>query len=211
MEQDNLYDRISELDEEIEGVDARIQAAYEKQITGKNVYQFLLDFDTLYERMTDLEKKQFMKTFIESIELYPEKKDNGRIISKIELRFPVYYDGQEGNEIRMPDKTQSRPFACSAGQVPEEQLALINERNNNRRCPSLPQERRSPCLLRSFPARTCWAVCSVPMPPVQPPVTIWIRRVFCGASGLTMKREPPQNFLPSIPARTVPHPVRQPA
>ena len=104
MEQDNLYDRISELDEEIEGVDARIQAAYEKQITGKNVYQFLLDFDTLYERMTDLEKKQFMRTFIESIELYPEKKDNGRIISKIELRFPVYYDGQEGNEIRMPDK-----------------------------------------------------------------------------------------------------------
>ena len=101
---DNLYDRISELDEEVAGVDARIQAAYEKQITGKNVYQFLLDFDTLYERMTDLEKKQFMRTFIESIELYPEKKDNGRIISKIELRFPVYYDGQEGNEIRMPDK-----------------------------------------------------------------------------------------------------------
>ena len=81
-----------------------LQAAYEKQITGKNVYQFLLDFDTLYERMTDLEKKQFMRTFIESIELYPEKKDNGRIISTIELRFPVYYDGQEGNEIRMPDK-----------------------------------------------------------------------------------------------------------
>lgn len=101
---DNLYDRISELDEEIAGVDARIRAAYEKQVTGKNVYQFLLDFDTLYERMTDLEKKQFMRTFIESIELYPEKKDNGRIISKIELRFPVYYDGQEGNEIRMPDK-----------------------------------------------------------------------------------------------------------
>ena len=45
-----------------------------------------------------------MRTFIESIELYPEKKDNGRIISTIELRFPVYYDGQEGNEIRMPDK-----------------------------------------------------------------------------------------------------------
>lgn len=30
--------------------------------------------------------------------------DNGHIISKIELRLPVYYDGQEGNEIRMPDK-----------------------------------------------------------------------------------------------------------
>ena len=80
---DNLYDRISELDEEIAGVDARIQAAYEKQITGKNVYQFLLDFDTLYERMTDLEKKQFMRTFIESIELYPEV----LLITGLELRF----------------------------------------------------------------------------------------------------------------------------
>ena len=39
-----------------------------------------------------------------SIELYPEKKDKGRIISKIELRFPVYYDGQGSNEMRMPDK-----------------------------------------------------------------------------------------------------------
>ena len=33
---DNLYDSISELDEEISGVEARIQAVYEKQITGKN-------------------------------------------------------------------------------------------------------------------------------------------------------------------------------
>ena len=86
---DNLYDRISELDEEVAGVDARIQAAYEKQITGKNVYQFLLDFDTLYERMTDLEKKQFMGTFIESIELYQEKKDNGRILPCITVFFPL--------------------------------------------------------------------------------------------------------------------------
>lgn len=45
-----------------------------------------------------------MRTFIKSIELYLEKKDNGCIISTIELRFSVYYDGQEGNEIRMPDK-----------------------------------------------------------------------------------------------------------
>lgn len=121
---DNLYDRISELDEEIEGVDARIQAAYEKQITGKNVYQFLLDFDTLYERMTDLEKKQFMRTFIESIELYPEKKDNGRIISKIDLRFPVYYDGQEGNEIRMPDKNTVETVVLLSQQKPDDVIEV---------------------------------------------------------------------------------------
>ena len=76
-----------------------VRNAFLEAVKANNVYQFLLDFDTLYERMTDLEKKQFMRTFIESIELYPEKKDNGRIISTIELRLPVYYDGQEGNEI----------------------------------------------------------------------------------------------------------------
>ena len=37
-------------------------------------------------------------------ELPAEREVNGRIISTIKLRFPVYYDGQEGNEIRMPDK-----------------------------------------------------------------------------------------------------------
>ena len=121
---DNLYDRISELDEEIAGVDARIQAAYEKQITGKNVYQFLLDFDTLYEMMTDLEKKQFMRTFIESIELYPEKKDNGRIISTIELRFPVYYDGQEGNEIRMPDKNTVETVCLLSNRKPDTKVRI---------------------------------------------------------------------------------------
>ena len=64
-----------------------VRNAFLEAVKANNVYQFLLDFDTLYERMMDLEKKQFMRTFIESIELYPEKKDNGRIISKIELRF----------------------------------------------------------------------------------------------------------------------------
>ena len=81
-----------------------------KRVRDQKVIHFTRSFlmrvldNPVYERMTDLEKKQFMRTFIESIELYTEKKDNGRIISKIELRFPVYYDGQEGNEIHMPDK-----------------------------------------------------------------------------------------------------------
>jgi len=107
------------------------------------VYQFLLDFDTLYERMTDLEKKQFMRTFIESIELYPEKKDNGRIISKIELRFPVYYDGQEGNEIRMPDKntvescvllrrvSNTRPKAITLDVDMEDYYRIKGDRTND--------------------------------------------------------------------------------
>ena len=99
---DNLYDRIAELEEAITDVETKIGASYGKQVTGKKIYQFLLDFDILYGKMTDLEKKEFMRTFIESIELDPDEKDMGRIIKHIDLTFPVYYDGQEGDRIRMP-------------------------------------------------------------------------------------------------------------
>lgn len=99
---DNLYDRIAELEEAITDVEIKIGASYGKQVTGKKIYQFLLDFDILYGKMTDLEKKEFMRTFIESIELEPDEKDIGRIIKHIDLTFPVYYDGQEGDRIRMP-------------------------------------------------------------------------------------------------------------
>ena len=51
--------------------------------------------------MTDLEKKEFIRNFIESIELYPERKTDERIIRQINFKFPVYYDGQEGYEIRL--------------------------------------------------------------------------------------------------------------
>ena len=51
--------------------------------------------------MTDIEKKEFMKDFINSIELYPEKMDNGSIVKQINFKFGVYYEGQETMDIRL--------------------------------------------------------------------------------------------------------------
>ena len=51
--------------------------------------------------MTDLEKKEFMKDFINSIELYPEKMDNGNIVKQINFKFGVYYEGHETMDIRL--------------------------------------------------------------------------------------------------------------
>ena len=42
-----------------------------------------------------------MQLFIDAIELYPEKMDDGRIIRQIDLAFPVYYEGFEGEAIRL--------------------------------------------------------------------------------------------------------------
>lgn len=98
---DNLYDKISELEDIIADINEKINGAYEKQITAKQFYKILADFDKMYYKMTDLEKKEFLRNFIESIELYPEKRDNGRILKQIEFKFPVYYNGDEGYGIRL--------------------------------------------------------------------------------------------------------------
>ena len=98
---DNLYDRISELEEMLSDVETKISASCGDQITGKQVYQFLLEFDKIYGKMTDLEKKEFMRTFIKTIELYPERDGSGRIIKQISFKFPVYYNGCEGDTIRL--------------------------------------------------------------------------------------------------------------
>lgn len=98
---DNLYDRISGFENEIADVEEKIKAAYGRQIGEKQLYQILQKFDILYAEMSDIEKKEFMQLFIDAIELYPEKMDDGRIIRQIDLAFPVYYEGFEGEAIRL--------------------------------------------------------------------------------------------------------------
>jgi len=101
---DGLYDKITEFEMMIAGVDEKISAAFGNEVTAKQLYQILLDFDIMYSKMTDLEKKEFMNAFVDSIELDAEKDGNRRIIKNINLTFPVYYDGQVGEQIRMPDE-----------------------------------------------------------------------------------------------------------
>ena len=98
---DNLYDKISEYEDSIADITARIEAVYGNQITGKQIYDILVHFEMMYYKMTDLEKKEFMKDFINSIELYPEKMDNGSIVKQIYFKFGVYYEGQETMDIRL--------------------------------------------------------------------------------------------------------------
>lgn len=97
--QNVLYDRISELEEAIADIEVKIGGAYEEKITTDQLYKILLNFDKMYYKMSDLEKKRFMREFIEGIELYPEKQKDGRILKQISLGFPVFYEGSEGDTI----------------------------------------------------------------------------------------------------------------
>lgn len=93
--QNHIYDEISSLEADIAEQQLRISNIQQKKISEDNVYQFLLYFDKLYDKFSDAEKKEFIRSFIERVEIYPEKLPNGRFLKHIEFRFPVFFRGQQ--------------------------------------------------------------------------------------------------------------------
>ena len=53
----------------------------------------------VYHSATEAEQKEFMKAFIERIEMFPEKRKDGSWIKKIVFNFPVPVDGEEVKEL----------------------------------------------------------------------------------------------------------------
>ena len=62
-------------------------------------------FDKLYDSFTEAEQKRFMQTFIERIDIYPEKPENGCWIRNIVFNFPIPMDGKEVRELPLEDET----------------------------------------------------------------------------------------------------------
>lgn len=83
---DKLYDEIEEIDNFIETVETRLYNIKQEKISGDNVYQFLLFFDNLYDRFTDMEKKIFMKSFLEEGNIYEAEQEDGRILTASIIR-----------------------------------------------------------------------------------------------------------------------------
>ena len=96
---DKLCDEIEEIETFIEAVETRLYNIKQEKISGDNVYQFLLFFDNLYDRFTDMEKKIFMKSFLEEGNIYEAEQEDGRILRSLKFRFPVFFNEQELYEL----------------------------------------------------------------------------------------------------------------
>ena len=96
---DTLYDRIADLEEKISDVTDKISGVYDENITSKKLCQVLLQFDDMYKEMTDLEKKEFLNIFIERIDLFPERQDNGSVLKQIRFKFRIDYDAENGGKV----------------------------------------------------------------------------------------------------------------
>ena len=96
---DGLYDEMDALELSIEEVENRLFNIKQQKISGDNVYQFLLYFDKLYDKMTDGEKKEFVKSFVEEVHLYEKEQEDGRFLKHIKFKFPVFFNGAETREL----------------------------------------------------------------------------------------------------------------
>lgn len=62
-------------------------------------------FDNVYSFCSEVEQKEFMKAFIEKIELYPEKRDAGCWNRHITFNFPIPLNGKEVTELCLEKET----------------------------------------------------------------------------------------------------------
>ena len=92
---DVLYDRINEIEDAIAEVTEKMNGALEEQISAEAICTILLDFDILYGKMTDADKKQFFQNFVKSIEIYPDASSEERILKHIDLKFPIRYEADD--------------------------------------------------------------------------------------------------------------------
>ena len=102
---DEQYAKIEEVEIGIDEVQCQIRSIRQEKISGDNIYRLLLAFDEVYGAASEAEKKEFMKAFIERIDLYPEKQKDGNWIRKIVFNFPVPVNGQEITELPLENET----------------------------------------------------------------------------------------------------------
>ena len=102
---DSLYREIEVVEGQMDEVNTRLENIRQQKISSDNIYQFLLYFELLYDKFTDSEKKEFLQSFVERVDLFPEEQPDGRFLKRIKFRFPVYFDGAELESMRWDNET----------------------------------------------------------------------------------------------------------
>ena len=114
--QDNIYNEIGATRKELQELEIRIHNIREQKITSERVYEFLQMYDIVYDKFSDAEKKEFMNSFIEKVEVYPERQPDGRILKSIQFRFPVYFH-EDKIDMFFPDEKKTVETVCLLSRV----------------------------------------------------------------------------------------------
>ena len=122
---DHFYDQIDEIEDSIAQVEVRIQNIRQQKLGSDNVYQYLLYFDKLYDKFTDAEKKEFLSSFVERVDIYEDELPDGRFLRHIRFKFPVFYNGQEIDEMSWDkESTVETVVLLSKGEIDSKKVRV---------------------------------------------------------------------------------------
>ena len=119
-----LYDEIEGVENSIEEVKKRLLNIQQQKISEENVYQFLLYFDKLYDKFTDLEKKEFLNSFVERVDIYDQEQPDGRFLKHIKFRFPVYFGDRETQELCWDNESTVETVVLLSQQKPDDTIEI---------------------------------------------------------------------------------------
>ena len=86
---DKQYDAMLETEKAIEEVKLQLVNIREKRLSQESIYNVLLAFDDLYDSFEPMEKKLFFRSFLEKIEIFPQKRADGTYLKKLVFNFPI--------------------------------------------------------------------------------------------------------------------------
>ena len=96
---DNLYSDLRDAQADLEALLQKRKSLETNQLTAQNIFTILLNFNKLYAKLTDKDKKLFIKSFVEEVQIFKEKQKDGKVIRNIKFKFPIPYKGNEVQEI----------------------------------------------------------------------------------------------------------------
>ena len=84
-----MYDKIDDLESQVIDVKAKKRTIEADKISGDNIYKILIYFDKLYALMDQSEKRQFVETLVDEIQIYEERQPNGQWLKSIKFKLPI--------------------------------------------------------------------------------------------------------------------------
>ena len=103
-----MYDKIDDLESQVIDAKAKKRTIEADKITGDNIYKILIYFDKLYALMDQTEKRQFVETLIDEIQIYEERQPNGQWLKSIKFKLPII---EEDFEMSLDNNAQEETVA----------------------------------------------------------------------------------------------------
>lgn len=121
---DEQYGKIGEIEIQIDDLQSQIRSIQQEKISGDSIYRLLLAFDQVYNAASEVERKEFMRAFIERIDLFPEKRKDGCWIKNIVFNFPVPINGKDVTELPLENETTIKTVVCLSQQKPDDVIRV---------------------------------------------------------------------------------------